>query len=62
MDEKIRKSFIVRATKDFGIYSLGRFATWRPGLLLDDCVKDIRVITRLIDGSTDEEYKQEINE
>lgn len=44
IDERIRKHFIHWATKEHDIYSLGRFATWRPGLLLDDLVKDIRLI------------------
>jgi hypothetical protein len=39
-----RKDFMFHATKHFDIYSLGRYATWRPGLLLDDLVKDIRLI------------------
>jgi hypothetical protein len=42
--EDTRKEFMFWATKNFGIYSLGRYATWRPGLLLDDLVKDIRLI------------------
>ncbi len=37
------------ATDNFNIYSLGRFATWRPGLLLDDLVNDIRVIQKIAD-------------
>jgi hypothetical protein len=48
IDEDLRKRFIVWATEHFNIYSLGRFATWRPGLLLDDVVNDVRVIHRLI--------------
>lgn len=46
-----RKHFIMWATEKFGIYSLGRFATWRPGLLLDDLVNDVRVIQRMINKS-----------
>ena len=46
IDEDIRKDFIFWATDNFGIFSLGRFATWRPGLLLDDLVKDIRLIDK----------------
>jgi hypothetical protein len=44
IDDDIRKSFMFWATDKFGIFSLGRYATWRPGLLLDDLVKDIRLI------------------
>lgn len=46
VDESLRRHFIHRATDQHNIYSLGRFATWRPGLLLDDLVQDIRMIER----------------
>jgi hypothetical protein len=45
-DDDKRKQFINWATDVWHIYSLGRFATWRPGLLLDDLVKDIRLIEK----------------
>lgn len=48
--EDERKRFIMWASDEHGIYSLGRFATWRPGLLLDDLVKDVRIIQRIISG------------
>lgn len=44
IDEIERKSFIVWASDTHNIYSLGRFATWRPGVLLDDIIHDIEVI------------------
>lgn len=47
IDEGVRKHFMIWASEQFNIYSLGRFATWRPGLLLDDVVHDVRVIQRL---------------
>lgn len=50
MDENKRKRFIMHMTEEHGIYSLGRFATWRPGLLLDDVVHDVRIIQRMIGG------------
>lgn len=46
--EMQRKEFMFWATDKFGIFSLGRYATWRPGLLLDDLVKDIGLIDRWI--------------
>ena len=55
-----RKRFMLWATEHYGIYSLGRFATWRPGLLLDDVVNDVRVIARMIDGSTYDQRKAAI--
>ena len=45
------KRFILWASEHHHVFSLGRFATWRPKLLLDDCVNDIRIIERLIDGA-----------
>jgi hypothetical protein len=44
IDEAERKKFMRWATVTHGIYSLGRYATWRPKLLLDDLVEDIRKI------------------
>lgn len=48
-DEIVRKRFMIWATENFGVYSLGRFACWRPGLLLDDVVQDVRAIEKMID-------------
>lgn len=50
--EEARKRFILQMSEEHGIYSLGRFATWRPGLLLDDLVNDLRVIQRLAAGGS----------
>ena len=47
IDEGVRRRFVMWASSVHGIYSLGRFATWRPSLLLDDVVNDVRVIQRL---------------
>jgi hypothetical protein len=46
IDDGERKRFLAWATDNFNIYALGRFATWRPGLMLDDLVHDIRLIER----------------
>ncbi|HEX4199996.1 MAG TPA: hypothetical protein VHY59_00650 [Chthoniobacterales bacterium] len=46
IDNDERKRFIAWATDNFNIYSLGRYATWRPTLLLDDLVQDIRLIEK----------------
>jgi len=48
IDERERKRFIMWASDNFNIYSLGRFAVWRPGLLLDDVFEDIQVIQKMI--------------
>lgn len=47
VSDRTRKDFIMWASETRGVYSLGRFATWRPGLLLDDLVNDVRVIQRI---------------
>jgi hypothetical protein len=47
IDDVPRKRFILWASETFGIYSLGRFATWRPTLLLDDIINDVRSIQRM---------------
>jgi hypothetical protein len=51
IDEHERKRFIVWATDMRGVYSLGRFATWRPGLLLDDAFQDVQHIQQMIKNS-----------
>lgn len=50
---EVRKAVLFRLTHDHGIYSLGRFATWR-NILLDDVVDDIAVIRRLL--QSDDKY------
>lgn len=44
ISEEERRAFIHWASIKHNIFSLGRYATWRPGLLLDDLVQDIRLI------------------
>jgi hypothetical protein len=48
IDEHERQRFILWATDNFNIYSLGRYATWRQ-ILLDDVMKDIGVIGKFIE-------------
>lgn len=50
--DDVRKRFMLWATEHHNIYSFGRFATWRPGLLMDDLINDLRVIQRLAAGGT----------
>lgn len=58
IDDNARKAFIHWASVERGIYSLGRFATWRPGLLLDDLVKDIRLISGWIQSGHNYDLKK----
>jgi hypothetical protein len=53
IDNELRKAFMFWATDKFGIFSLGRFATWRPGLLLDDLVTDVQKISGWINNRYD---------
>lgn len=50
VDDRKRRSFITGASIQHGIYSLGRYATWRPNVMLDDVLNDIYVIRRLVAG------------
>lgn len=52
IDNDARKRFILWASEHHNIYSFGRFATWRPGLLMDDLVNDLRVIQKIANGAT----------
>jgi hypothetical protein len=56
IDENVRKGFIMWASERHRFYSLGRFATWRPSLLLDDVVHDVRVIQQLMRGDVSPRY------
>ncbi len=47
IDEDLRKEFMYTMTREYNVYSLGRFATWRP-VLLDDLANDLKVIEGLI--------------
>lgn len=49
IDDELRKQFIYTMTREYGIYSLGRFATWKQ-ILLDDVVDDCEVISSLIEA------------
>jgi len=46
--DRIRKDIIFQLTNLHRIYSVGRFATWRPKLMLDDIVEDVFVVRRLM--------------
>lgn len=45
-----RHAILYELTERFGVYSLGRFATWR-NILLDDVAQDISTVDRLIKAS-----------
>lgn len=52
IDDDVRKTFMHWATVTHNVYSLGRFATWRPQTLMDDLIQDIRKIDGWIGKSS----------
>ena len=50
-----REAILYKLTREYSVFSLGRFACWR-NILLDDVVKDLEFITHLMDAS---EYRRE---
>jgi len=46
--DPVRRAFILAMTDRFGVYSVGRFATWRQ-ILLDDVVHDLDLVARMIE-------------
>lgn len=51
LPDDLRRHILSRLTIESGVYSLGRFATWR-NILLDDVVNDIDVIRRMLRASS----------
>jgi hypothetical protein len=47
LPDAVRQEFILAMTDEYNLYSVGRFATWRQ-ILLDDVVKDVRLVERWI--------------
>lgn len=47
INEAWRRSFVFRMSNEHGVYSLGRFGTWR-NILIDDVLQDVNVIRRLL--------------
>jgi len=50
LPQAIRRATLHKLSTDFNVYSIGRFACWR-NILLDDILKDIGIVQRLIDAS-----------
>jgi hypothetical protein len=46
-----REAILYELTRDFNVFSIGRFATWR-NILLDDVAKDIGMVEKLMNAST----------
>lgn len=57
IDERERQEFILHMSDKYGVYSIGRFATWRQ-LLMDDIVNDVKVVERFINQRAS--YKRHI--
>lgn len=48
VNDRERRKFIMWATDNFNVYSLGRFAVWKTNLLLDDVFHDVKKIMKMI--------------
>jgi hypothetical protein len=46
-----RESILYELTREFNVFSVGRFATWR-NIILDDVAKDLNVVERLMAASS----------
>ncbi len=46
-----REAILYELTRDFNVFSIGRFATWR-NILLDDVAHDIAMVEKLMSAST----------
>jgi hypothetical protein len=57
VDDVVRKRLLFDLTHKHGVFSLGRFATWR-NILLDDVVDDIAVIKRLMRTAHDYDVRK----
>lgn len=53
IDRRTRLEFISWASREHGVYSLGKYATWRPEFDIDDLVEDVQAIETMI---TESEY------
>ena len=51
IDEPFRRFVVENLSQKYGIYSLGRFATWR-NILLDDVLQDLNVIKKLVNADS----------
>ena len=60
IDENERMEFVMWASQEFNVYSLGRYATWRPDLLLDDLINDINQIVLMIDRDSRLRYQSSL--
>ncbi len=62
IDNTLREKAITDMTLNYNVYSLGRFATWRPKVMLDDVLEDIYHIRKLIQGGKYAALKHQQNE
>ncbi len=58
ISDAVRKQLMFGLTYKFGIYSLGRFATWR-NILLDDVVKDLKVIQNIRNSESTYDWRRQ---
>jgi hypothetical protein len=51
LERERREAILYELTRDYNVFSIGRFATWR-NILLDDVVKDLDRVERLMGSSS----------
>ena len=51
IDEPFRRFVVENLSQQYGVYSLGRFATWR-NILLDDVLQDMNVIKKMVNADS----------
>ena len=51
IDEPFRRFVVENLSQQYGVYSLGRFATWR-NILLDDVLQDTNVIKKMVNADS----------
>jgi hypothetical protein len=49
IDDISRRGFIMAMSELYGVYSLGRFATWKPNLLMHEIPGDASVVAGLLE-------------
>lgn len=62
IDEGKRKGILSSITEEYNLYSLGRYATWKPQLMVEDLVQDLERIREMIKiGEKRRKYESKIN-
>jgi hypothetical protein len=62
ISDDIRKAFLLELTLKYNVYSLGRYAIWKPKLMLDDLLSDLYKIRKMMNISKERKiYENYVN-